>query len=132
MKRPAETANFPIGVCVKVSSLRPKYTDLQAWLQDKGNVLVCRNGRVFIGKGGEKHIFHYSSSEWANPYTVKEHGLDESLRLYREHLDSMLLVDNVRERFLQLLEARRIGCFCDPNSKCHRDVVIEKLKKLTE
>ena len=121
---------LPLGVCVKVASLRPAYSDLESWLRNEKNVLVCRSGRVFIGKGTAKHVFHYRSSEWANPFTVKDHGLDESLRLFREHLDKLLLDAPVRERFISLAEAEHIGCFCDPGAKCHRDVILEKLKSL--
>jgi hypothetical protein len=120
--------SMPVGVCVKVNSLRPHYSDLEAWMKNKKHILVCRSGRVFIGSGETKHIFHYPSHEFSNPFTVKEHGLDKSLQLYREYLDAKLNNDAAaKERFLLLAQYEQIGCFCDPKSKCHRDVIIERL-----
>lgn len=64
--------SFPVGVCVKVKHLRPKYQNLKEWLETESHVLVCRSGRIFINK----EIFHYKQHEFANPFPVKEHGLD--------------------------------------------------------
>lgn len=117
---------FPKGVCVKVKHLRPKYANLQDWLACDTHSLVTRHGRIFIGK--EKQIFHYPASEWANPFTVKEYGLEECLNLYRQHLDTLLARDEAcLARFKALAEMTQIGCFCEPGSPCHRDVILEKL-----
>jgi hypothetical protein len=123
-----QTINMPIGVCVKVSSLRPQYTDLEDWLKNKKHVLVCRGGRVFIGSGEKKRVFHYSGSEFANPFKVQEHGLDNSLRLFTTHLDCILEDPKCRERFLKLAECEEVGCFCEPNARCHRDIILAKIK----
>lgn len=113
-------------MCVKVASLRPAYDDLKSWLDNEKHTLVCRGGRVFI----KKRVFHYRASEFANPYKVKHHGLDQALRLYEAHLNALLEDPACRRRFLALADYEQLGCFCDPNAQCHRDVIIAKLKQL--
>ena len=120
----------PIGVCVKVSSLRPRHPDLEAWMKNNKHELVCRHGRVFVGSGETKHVFHYPTHEFSNPFTVKEYGLEECLRLFENHLTEMLKDESVRKRFQQLGECEEIGCFCNPGSKCHRDVILRKLNAI--
>ena len=124
--------SFPEGVCVAVTSLRPLYSDLEHFLSDSSNVLVCRRGRVPIvnKKTGEKKTFTWRDSPWCNPYKLDEYSLEESLRLYKEHLDETLKEEMTRNQFLLLAQKKRIGCFCAPGNKCHRDVIIEKLKEL--
>lgn len=123
MKRGRESS--PKGVCVKVKHLRPTYDDLCEWLACESHVLVTRKGRVFI-KG---EIFHYPGSEWANPFPVKEYGLEQSLELYEQHLTQLLRTPAVRERFSVLRDATEIGCFCEPGARCHRDVILTRLNE---
>lgn len=122
---------LPKGVCVKVKHLRPRHDNLREWLGSETHHLATRHGRVFIGSGDSKHVFHYAGSEWANPFTVKEHGLEKSLELYKQHLSQLLEKEEVSIRFMQLSKMTEIGCFCDPSAKCHRDVILAKLEELT-
>lgn len=62
---------LPERCCLKVKYLRPEWDNLKEWTQTEGNIMCIRNGRVFITKDGKKEIFHYSKSEWSNPYKVK-------------------------------------------------------------
>lgn len=130
LKGTTRPSTLPKGVCVKVSSLRPRYSDLEHWLQDPKHTLVTRHGRVFIGSGEAKHVFPYKGSEWANPFTVKEYGLDESLRLYEEYLTKKLGDPKMLKKFKELKEFEEIGCFCDPGDNCHRDVILKKLREV--
>lgn len=114
----------PIGVCVKVTFLRPRYNNLQEWCAQDGNILVTRNGRVTIGKD---HVYVYNGSPWANPYKLSQYTLEESLSKYEEYLNQLLLQKETLQNFLKLRFAKEIGCFCEPNSKCHRDVILRKL-----
>lgn len=115
----------PVGVCVKVSSLRPKYDNLSEWLKVPGHVLVTRRGRVFINKT----VFSYPESPFANPFKLTEYTLDECLRLYEQHLDKILKNKKTLSLFLDLNNATEIGCFCEPGQKCHRDIIISKLQE---
>lgn len=55
--------------CVKVKYLRKNNCDnLEEWLNNPKNKLCTRRGRVFIGPKNNQKIFHYSQSEWANPF----------------------------------------------------------------
>lgn len=116
--------SLPKGVCVKVDYLRPNYSNLRDWLNAKGHVLVTRPGRIFI----DKHIFHYPGSPWANPFKIKDYGLNQCLELYKKHLDKLLLDPNKLEEFKELKNATELGCFCKPDENCHRNIIIEKLK----
>jgi len=118
----------PKGVCVKVSSLRPTTSDLRAWLAHPKHALVCRKGRIFINK----QIFLYEGSEFANPFAVKQYGLDECLSRYEEHLTKLLQDPETQRRFTVLGDMEEIGCFCDPGAKCHRDIIIRKLAQLNK
>lgn len=125
--------NCPRPVCLKVVELRKRGTaDLREHLADPANVHICRRGRVFIGSGSAKHVFIYPQSPWANPYKVGvkpgEYSLEESLRLYEEHLDDLLRDPKRRIAFWKLGDAKTIGCFCALGQPCHRDVVLSRLR----
>ncbi len=122
-------------VCLKVGSLRKTYSDenisLKKWMKDPDNLYVGRPGRIFItypdidpatGKK-RKEIFHYKGSKWQNPYKVGkkkgEYTLDQSLKLYREHVIKKGLVDQLRE-----LEGKTLGCFCDQSGDCHAKTLV--------
>ena len=125
----------PRRVCVKVASLRPRYKNLQDWLETPKHVLVTRRGRVFLEK---TTVFHYPQSEWHNPFPVgpKEKGkysLDESLSLFRAHLDQLLADPATRTRFEETMAgADEMGCFCAPGAQCHADVLISAYSDLKE
>lgn len=123
---------LPVGVCVKAASLRPQYDNLGEFLSNPKNILVCRKGRVWITdkENGSKRLFTWPDSPWANPYKVgDEHTLEEALALYSAHLDALLQNEEKRSEFLQLVNAEKIGCFCDRGRDCHRDIIIAKLAK---
>lgn len=83
-------------VDVHVASLRKRgYQSLVEWLAaDKRNVYVGRaNGWV----DGAKR------SQWANPYSVKSHGLQKSLEMYTQHIEGLNLSE---------LKGCRLGCWC--------------------
>ena len=121
--------DYPIGVCVKITALRPRYQNLKQWCSVTENVLVTRHGRVFIHENGTKYIFTYKG-EWANPFKLSEYTLDESLERYASYLDELLKDPQCLQRFLLLRQANEIGCFCGTNDRCHRDIILKKLKEL--
>jgi hypothetical protein len=117
--------------CVKVDALRKSSGDktitLKKWMKDENNVYVGRQGRIFIGKGDDKEIFHYKGSKFANPYKVGikegEYSLEESLKLYKKHLKKTGLDKEVEE-----LRGKTLGCFCDQKGPCHAKILAEMLK----
>ena len=114
-------------VCVKVSELRYYYGQditFEKWLNNPDNVYVGRRGRIFI----DKKIFHYSGSKWENPFTVKEYGLDECIKRYDEYIRKKI-EDNPTVYNVDELSGKNLGCFCDPRSRCHADILIEILKQ---
>lgn len=122
---------LPERVCVKVSELRKRGVDnLEEWCRSPDNHLATRRGRVFIGsrKNSEDyHQFSYKASPFCNPYPVKEcTSLDSCLRKYKRYLR-----DNFApEEIYSLRNMREIGCFCEPSSRCHVDVLIAYIKRI--
>jgi len=118
-------------ICVAVGELRKRYNDktmtLEKWLNNSENVYVGRKGRIWITENGTKRIFHYPGSVWKNEFTVKEHGLENCLVLYREELLKKL---NDKELNIEELRNKKLGCFCKPDEKCHVDILIELLKDI--
>lgn len=91
---------------VSVKYIRPKYNDIHEWMKKKNHVYIGRNV-VYVG---------VSASKWANPFSVKTHGLEKCLELYEEHVRSNLYDD------LKELNGKTLGCWCKPQS-CHGDVL---------
>lgn len=119
----------PERVSVKVKFLRKCGCDnLEEWLSNPSHKLVTRNGRVFIGTKENKKIFHYPKSRWCNPFTVKDYGLEDCMAKFEEYLKEMLKDEKVRKEFQKDFEGvTEVGCFCDPTSKCHGDVILKYL-----
>jgi len=49
--------------------------------------------------------------------------LTECLKLYNTHLRKLLNDYNTRERFKLLSNYESLGCFCEPGSQCHVDII---------
>src|SRR5689334_17686838 len=61
------------------------------------------------------------ASPYANPYPVRGRGLDEALRLYREHLAARPgLVRRARAE----LAGRDLACWCPLDQPCHADLLL--------
>ena len=45
-----------------------------------------KKGDVYIGRGARQ--LGLEKSKWCNPYRVRDHGREQALRLFREHLDA--------------------------------------------
>ena len=117
---------LPRRRCVKVTELRPYYTDLKQWMEDFYHLLVTRHGRIFVNKV----IFTYPASEWANPYKVGEHSLEKALILYEQHLRTKLQENECLTRFKKLRDAEELGCFCLSKDRCHIDVILKILREI--
>ena len=116
--------------CLKVASLRKETGDLhinlEKWMSNPKNVYVGRPGRVFIGTGEDKKVFHYPGSKFANPFKLSDgYSLEESLMLYEEHLKETGLLDQLQE-----LRGKNLGCFCDQTRGCHAKVLVRLLNNI--
>ena len=56
--------------------------------------------------------------------------LSESLQKYNEHLRNLLTNPEILERFKVLSSKNSLGCFCDPESSCHVDIIRYYMKIL--
>jgi len=135
-----EKDETPLTQCVKVAELRKAYQgvpdiNLEWWMNQPNNLYVGRPGRVFITEAdGNKRVFSYPGSKWANPYKVGseqegKYSLDRSLELYREYVLNSELKNQLDE-----LEGMTLGCFCIQDKKekgkcgCHAQVLAELYK----
>lgn len=61
-------------------------------------------------------------TRWGNPYSVADHGRDQAVGLYRQHLaDHPELAAAARRE----LAGRDLACWCKPGDLCHADVLLE-------
>lgn len=92
-------------------------------MNDPNNVYVGRRGRIFIGQGDEKRIFHYKGSKYSNPYKVGkkegEYTLEESIKLYEKYIVDNNLIETIKIE----LKSKNLGCFCDQKGQCHAKVL---------
>ena len=105
--------------CIKIDALRKTYSkdmNLEKWISDENNLYVGRRGRIFI----DGEIFHYKESKWHNPYKVTDYSLEDSLKLYKNHILSGGLKNELDE-----LEGLTLGCFCDQSDPCHAKVLMD-------
>lgn len=122
----------PRVVNVKVVHLRRTgdADNVEQWLSKSGHVYIGRAMRVFIHnkRAGTKHAFFLPRSPFANTFSVKEHGRDKSIQLYRCDLERRLETDNALVEQLKSLSGAAIGCWCHPQA-CHGDVLVELFRQ---
>ncbi len=67
------------------------------------------------------------ASKWCNPFSVKKYGLEECLRLYKEHL-----INNLTTNKLNLAEICdddvELGCWCEDLDKCHLTILQQEIE----
>ncbi len=114
-------------VNVRVNNLRRMgYRDFKDWGSHKDHIYIGRDMNFYV-EGAIK-------SKWHNPYPVKKdkkyktstkrYTLDESLRLYREHIETNPeLINDLHD-----LVGKTLGCWCKPN-RCHGDILAELVLK---
>ena len=85
--------------------------DIDEWLKDEDHIYVGRqHGNI---KG----------SPWGNPYKLKEHDVETSLRLYEEHVTG----DDHLSNSLGDLHKKNLGCWCPNPAECHSSVLLKLL-----
>lgn len=101
----------------KANLVKLGYKDLEDWLKDNNHVYIGRNMSVYV-KGAVK-------SKWCNPFSVKKHGREKCLELYREY------ITNNKELLTKLpeLKGKTLGCWCDSKEQCHGGILLNLLNK---
>ncbi|ORY43441.1 hypothetical protein BCR33DRAFT_766630 [Rhizoclosmatium globosum] len=131
--QPSRSVQLPKGVCLKITHLRPRYNHLKHWYETPGNVIATRAGRInYVDETGVSKAFVYDASPWANPFKLSEYSLEECLSRFQSHLHRKLQDPDTLNEFLELANAKEIGCFCLPENGCHRNVILKTLKEKLE
>jgi hypothetical protein len=106
----------------KVKYIRPKYNNLEEWINDKNNVYIGRAGIVFIN--GER--FPKKNSLFCNPFKIDKDGTrEEVLQKFENYIQHKLTDPLFKQEFLKLKD-KTLGCWCKPD-KCHGDILIKLL-----
>lgn len=74
---------------------------------------------VYIGRDMSMYVPGAVGSKWKNPFKLKNHSIEESLRLYEDHVLSR--EDLLRD--LSQLRGKTLACWCKPGP-CHGDVLL--------
>ena len=109
-------------VNVRVKHIRPQYSNLKEWMENKNNEYIGRGGIVFI----DSVRFPENASIWANPYKL-EASREESLRKFREYIVKKIKDKNLYEELMGL-DGKNLGCWCKPES-CHGDILIQLIEE---
>src|SRR5690606_1284254 len=115
---------------VKISELRKNgYTDIEDWINTKGNIYVGRRGRVNITSYDKTvRTFHYSDSKFGNPF--KDYDLKTSLKMYKEHIYNSGLINELGDLTSQAYKGSlNLGCFCLESNPCHAKVLAKIISK---
>jgi hypothetical protein len=75
-------------------------------------------GAVYVGRAAPG----LHASPFANPFSVKQHGREEAIRLYRERL---LSDPELLDRARRDLAGKDLACWCRPDDLCHADVLLK-------
>ncbi len=119
--------NNPLTMSVvncKVAFLRPRYQNLQEWINDPNNVYVGRAGIVFI----ENQRFPKQGSEWANPFKIGKLTRDEVLVLYEQWIRQKIKKEGTQG--LLALKGKTLGCWCAPEP-CHADILLKLIQEFS-
>lgn len=109
----------------KVKYLRPKYQNLEEWMNDPNNVYIGRAGIVFIN--GKR--FPQKPSPFHNPYKIGKNGTREQvIQNYRIYIEEKLEKSPYLMKKLIDMDGKNLGCWCYPES-CHGDVLLELIQK---
>jgi len=112
--------NTTTVVNVKVKYIRPKYKNLEEWLEDPNNVNIGRGNVIRINN----KPMPPKSSKWANPFKIGKDGTREDvIAKYKEHITKSGLIKDIEE-----LRGKNLGCWCKPEH-CHGDILLEFLEQ---
>jgi hypothetical protein len=115
---------------VKVKYIRPRYQNLQEWMQDESNnVYIGRRGVVFV----EGQRFPQQDSRWANPFKIGANATQQDvIQQYEQHLRTRLQQEpSLKQELVQQLDGKQLGCWCHPEA-CHGDVLIRAIQGIKD
>jgi hypothetical protein len=72
---------------------------------------------IYIGR--ENKTYNLLESKWHNPFKLSECSLEESIKLYENHVRETDLYNQLDE-----LEGLMLACWCKPKI-CHGDILIK-------
>lgn len=111
----------------KVEFIRPKYKNLEEWVNDSNNAYIGRGGVVFVNK----QRFPKEASIWANPFKVGnkegQYTREEAIRLYEVHVRK-LIQDPEKKAELMKLKGKNLGCWCAPEP-CHGNILLKLIQE---
>lgn len=55
-------------------------------------------------------------SKFGNPYSVKEYGRSEAIRLFTEW---------IKDKDVSELKGKNLACYCDLDQACHADILLK-------
>ena len=109
----------------KVQYIRPKYNNLQEWINDPNNFYIGRAGIVFINN---KRFPPYNSV-FANPFKIGIDGTrSDVIHKYKNYIINKLDTDHTLLNTLLSLKNKNLGCWCHPEP-CHGHVLLELINK---
>jgi len=90
---------------------------------------IVQDCTLYIGRQCNMGGWALKKSKWANPFTVKQYGLQECLKKYEQHIrESPELMASLEE-----LNNQELGCWCDIHGNnelvCHGQILIKLLKE---
>lgn len=106
----------PTVTCIKVNNLRQLgCPSLVEWKSRSDK-------NLYIGRHVQ-YVEGAEASKWKNPFPVKKYGLEQSLKLYENHIRAKTQLWNS----LFELEGTNLGCWCDVKDRdteaCHAQVL---------
>lgn len=119
---------------VKVEHLRPRYQNLQQWIDadPENHVYIGRPGVVFVDGKRFPPPTLASSKLFGNPFKIaNESSRQKVISSYRRYAMERIEVDAEFRRAVFGLRGRTLGCWCKPLG-CHGDVLKEIAESMTE
>ena len=92
---------------------RSGYRSLKDWVDDPDNVYIGRK------TSGAPDNYDF---KWGNPFPEYKYGREECIKMFKKHLYSSGLIDDIEE-----LRGKNLGCWCSPKA-CHGDVLMKVLR----
>lgn len=109
---------------VRVTHLRPKYNNLQEWMNDSNNVYVGRGRIVYI----DGIRFPPNDSLWCNPFKGKNTTREENIAKFEKYIREKIEKENLLDE-LKKIKGKTLGCWCHPEN-CHADVLVKLVNEL--